>query len=287
LDFVANLDFGRASSNPDKPDMHAATSAPGSPHPQANSPVPIFWTGGWDSTYRVLELALTLRKTVLPIYLHDDTRRCAKHELRAIHSVLDRLTHAHPEARARILPLRTIPMTWHLVPDDPFSRDLMTIRAHTEIGAQYAYIAREMHRAGLDAVEMCVHVGPRASSGPHSHFANLFAGRLEPVREHGLLRWRLARPTDHDPLSRLFGRLRFPLHDITKRQTRERARALGFEPLLHLTWFCHHPRQNRPCGVCNPCQVTLKDGFGWRIGPVGHCRRIARKLPFHPLSSAR
>lgn len=256
--------------------MPATTPATASSDFPADAPVLVFWTGGWDSTYRVLELALSLRKTVQPAYLHDATRRCARHELHAIHSILERLSATHPDARARIRPLQTIPMTWHLVPDDPFTRDIATIRQHADIGSQYAYIARELHRAGLDAVEMCIHVGPL--SGPRSRFGALFQNRLEPVFEHGLRRWRVAGPPDHDPLARLFGRLRFPLHDTTKLQTRERARALGFEPLLHLTWFCHHPRRNRPCGVCNPCRIAIEDGFGWRIGPVGLLRRIARKI---------
>jgi len=250
-----------------------------SDHPPA---VRIFWTGGWDSSYRVLELAITLRKTVQPYYMHDESRRAAPYELRAIDSILDRLAVNHPDARARILPLVRIPMIWHLVPDDSFSQSLAEIRLRGDFGAQYAYIARECTRLDLQEVEMCIHVGDLSGT----NFSELFRDRLELVCEQGVTRHRIKGPADRDGISRLFSRLRFPLHNLTKLQSRDRARALGFERLLHQTWFCHHPRSGRPCGVCNPCRHAIEDGFGWRIGLIGRCRRLFRWIT-KPLNTLR
>ena len=51
--------------------------------------VQIFWTGGWDSSFRVLQLS---KKDVLiqPIYL-DDNRASADNELRAIDSIANKI----------------------------------------------------------------------------------------------------------------------------------------------------------------------------------------------------
>ena len=250
--------------------------------PTGPSPVRIFWTGGWDSSYRVLELAISLCQIVQPYYFHDATRSAAPRELHAIESILRDLSARAPEARARIRPLQLIPMVWHLVLDDAFSRSITAIRAHTDLGVQYAYIARECARLNLAEVEMCIHVGDHATDGPPGKFARLFRDRLECVTtRHGLALHRLippSAPAGHDAISHLFSPFLFPLHNITKLQTRDRARTLGFESLLHHTWFCHHPRSGRPCGVCNPCRYAIADGFGWRIGLLGHGRRLYRTL---------
>ena len=41
------------------------------------TPVQILWTGGWDSTFRLLQLLLELKLEVIPHYVIDDTRESA------------------------------------------------------------------------------------------------------------------------------------------------------------------------------------------------------------------
>jgi hypothetical protein len=45
----------------------------------------------------------------------------------------------------------------------------------------------------------------------------------------------------------------------------EIARQHGFADVMALTWFCHSPRNDKPCGVCNPCEYTIEEGLGWRV----------------------
>jgi len=35
--------------------------------------------------------------------------------------------------------------------------------------------------------------------------------------------------------------------------------------VLYLTWFCHNPKNNKPCGKCNPCTGVIKKGLSYRI----------------------
>lgn len=247
--------------------------------PADSSPaVNILWTGGWDSSYRVLHLAIVERVHVAPIYFRSPWRQTTKHELDAIRNILASLEKTRPEAAARIRPLRVFDMENNLDPADPFVADHNQLRRNVRIGAQYALIARELHKLGLDEMEMCIHLGGQPARP--DELRSLFDKRLERTRVHGVEHWNLSPSPTPDAVSRIFSRCRFPLYDVTKLQTRELARRHGFEPLLHLTWFCHHPRSARPCGVCTPCRQTVADGFGWRVGLVGHLRAWAReKLP--------
>ena len=59
--------------------------------------VHLLWTGGWDSTFRLLQLLLQQRVPVVPHYLVDDTRPSAQTELRTMACIRDRLApHGKP-----------------------------------------------------------------------------------------------------------------------------------------------------------------------------------------------
>lgn len=45
-----------------------------------SGPISILWTGGWDSTYRVVELSRQ-KVTIQPIYILDPKRESANYEL--------------------------------------------------------------------------------------------------------------------------------------------------------------------------------------------------------------
>ncbi|MFO7857943.1 MAG: hypothetical protein R6V11_03385, partial [Ectothiorhodospiraceae bacterium] len=51
------------------------------------TPRRVFWTGGWDSTFRVLDLVLHQGEHVVPFYVRDETRQSIEQETR----VMDRL----------------------------------------------------------------------------------------------------------------------------------------------------------------------------------------------------
>ena len=58
----------------------------------------LLWTGGWDSTYRLLELLLVHGGTVQPYYLIDTHRRSLRLELRTMRRIKSLLFEQHREA---------------------------------------------------------------------------------------------------------------------------------------------------------------------------------------------
>ncbi|HYD83353.1 MAG TPA: hypothetical protein VEA63_04860, partial [Opitutus sp.] len=49
--------------------------------------VDLLWTGGWDSTYRLLDLVLRKSRTVAPHYVVDPDRSGTIQELRAMRAI--------------------------------------------------------------------------------------------------------------------------------------------------------------------------------------------------------
>lgn len=221
-------------------------------------PVELLWTGGFDSTFRLLTLLLDHRLPVQPSYLYDARRASAPIEVATMDRIRAALSHAHPHTRELLLPTRVESVPAH-APDDDVQHAFDAILRDHRIGDQYAFLARWCHARGLRDVELSCEWGPRGT--PHA---------LEPfmtpaASPHGLPTFRLHRDAP-DAFQRVFGMYTFPLMRMTKLEEAQIATRNDWNALLAETWFCHRPtRSQRPCGFCNPCQYALEEGFGARI----------------------
>ena len=233
---------------------------------QGNTPVKLLWTGGWDSTFLLLQLLLVKKQTVEPIYLIDPERRSTGMELRAMRAIKQGIRKQYPEATERLLPTRFADR--HDVPADPATRttlDRLRNGGKWHIGSQYAWIIDYCKANQIEGIELPVELdsNPRPTGGV-SPLAIPWLTSGEPP-----LRLRPDAPAD---LLNLFGGMRFSLTAITKAQMLAEARKHGFTDLLLLSWFCHHPRGRKPCGTCGPCRHTIQEGLGFRIPPAGRLR---------------
>jgi 7-cyano-7-deazaguanine synthase in queuosine biosynthesis len=241
------------------------------------TPVELLWTGGWDSTFRLLCLLLEHRVPVQPSYLFDERRVSAPIEVATMDRLRARLTASHPHARALFLPTRIerVPPT---TPDDDIQRAFDDILRTYRIGDQYAFLARFCRTHGLRDVELSIewfNRGTNVALGPHV------------VRVPSTLGGETFRIGNDAPAPyrTLFGMFTFPLFETSKPRMAEVARRRGWNVLLEDTWFCHHPTKHlRPCGFCNPCQYALEQGFGARIPPS---RRVLSVLYHHTLMPLR
>ena len=74
-------------------------------------PVHLFWTGGWDSTFRLLELLLTQQRVVQTYYVIDPGRRSTPQELEAMEKIQASIREVSPEAHRRLRPPIHIPLS--------------------------------------------------------------------------------------------------------------------------------------------------------------------------------
>jgi len=64
----------------------------------------VLWTGGWDSTFRVIQL-YRLGGVIQPIYVDDQNRKSKEKELATINKLIVEIPERFNKANGRILPL--------------------------------------------------------------------------------------------------------------------------------------------------------------------------------------
>lgn len=68
--------------------------------------VHLLWTGGWESTFQLMQLLIVDRRRVTPVYLIDADRRSTGAELRAMKRIKERLFREYPHTRELLRPTR-------------------------------------------------------------------------------------------------------------------------------------------------------------------------------------
>lgn len=221
-----------------------------------HEPVRLLWTGGWDSTYRLLHLVLVQGVSVRPYYVLDTARRSSIVELNTMQRIRRSVAAMSAPAASLIGPA-TIVAIHDIAADPEITARYRRLKARTFLGEQYDWLARFVKQFGLEGLELCVHVDDKAHL-----FLNGHVRRVED--DDGQSYWVLAEEALGSDLS-LFASFRFPLLELTKTDMQRTARERGFLHIMEQTWFCFTPVRNRPCGVCNPCQYTIQEGMGYRM----------------------
>jgi len=226
-------------------------------HGDDQTTVNLLWTGGWDSTYRLLQLLLRHRVRVAPYYLEDPTRPSTQIEISTMARIADALHQRFPHTRGLLQPVRRAAVS-DIEVDRDIADALRDIRRRMFIGSQYAWLPAFCRRESLDGMELGVHVDDKVQ-------AVLRQCTMEFDHPAGFrsIRVDLARAGAAEQL--LFGRFTFPLFQVDKRDIERDALASGWGELMEMTWFCHKPVRGRPCGFCPPCVYTIEEGLARRV----------------------
>ena len=235
--------------------------------------VKILWTGGLDSTCRMLQLS-KLNVRVQPYYLMDNKfRRSTANELNAI-SIITKDIESHHETRCILLPLIKIQVA-DIEKNQDITLAYNRLRKEVPLGHQYDWLARFA----------------KSNPGLEMSFEKDESAQLY----HYLKKYEVMRRVDEDEInyyiidntkcdkdiSTIFGSFHFP-HPLlltTKKEMITEYKDLGFEDTINKTWFCHTPFKNRPCGVCSPCKIAIKEGLTFRF-PASSLRRFQREIRF-------
>ena len=229
--------------------------------------VDVLWTGGWDSSFRVLSLALIEKTTVQPHYIVDLGRASSLRELQAMASIRENLARLDRQASQRIHP--TVITCVSDIPDDPaMTQSYRRLKAQAHLGSQDEWLARYARHRALSTLELSVHIDDKAY-----FFLQGRVTRAQPGH------WRLRADDPAEEDLRLFANFRFPLLTLSKTAMRQRAIEQGFIALLEKSWFCFTPRAGQPCGLCNPCRYSIEEGMGYRLPRASRLRYRLR----HPI----
>ncbi len=229
----------------------------------ASETVHLLWTGGWDSTFRLLDLLLLKQRTVQPHYLIDCGRSSFAREIQTIRSLKNLLLEKVPSVRPCLLPT-IFTEIGDIRPNPVITEQFGRLRARSYLGDQYEWLARYAEEAGLSDLELSIHKDDKAHDFLEHSVARASA------RSDSSYRLRSDPP---DPDLQLFRYFSFPLFEMQKLEMQQVSVKHGFDDLMEHTWFCHEPLWNgKPCGTCAPCRYTREEGLGRRIPRIGQMR---------------
>lgn len=213
----------------------------------------VFWTGGQDSTFRVLQLLYTTSQPIQPHYIirHEESTSI---EIDTMADIRRAAIKKYPEWKTRFLP--TIFTNEALIPsyaeiDEKIEEMRKTIRVHE----QYQVLTSYCKYAGISKIDVSFETDLR-SKNPRNPIRDYFEGKFP------------------------FESFRNPITDMTKRSCLQYAKDQGWDDLLNMIWFCRRPvKKIGPCGICGPCTDTVDNGMGFRL-PVISRLKARILIPF-------
>ena len=215
--------------------------------------IEIFWTGGYDSTFRVVQLS-RLPVKIRPIYFSDN-RLSEKIELSVIQKVTEILNNKK-DTKCEIIPLKIISIEQR-IKDDTISEAYQRLLSKTFMGSQYEWLAwfAKYHKG----IEISV-LGSDGGFIQKNNFLFLLVSD-EIIGDYYVLD---QEKCDEDVCT-VFGNFHYPLMKMSKLGMKKKYLEWDCQEIMNLTWFCHTPINGKPCGLCKPCQCTIEEGMTERF----------------------
>lgn len=220
----------------------------------------ILWTGGMDSTFRVVELSRR-QCTIQPYYILIGVRKSFRYELNAIEKISEIL---RKDNRTQAKISDPIIVEEKDIPRDAdiFDSWFRLMRAKSW---QYYLFAKYASQQHLE-MEMGIQFSPNGSVAE-----NVDETLLVPhsIQDYDVLVIDKER-ADKDTLA-VFGNFCFPqsLYHKSKKEEIDILRKDGYGKVLKHVWFCFKPIWGFPCGHCAPCISSEKEGVELsRIGKI-------------------
>lgn len=215
--------------------------------------VNILWTGGWDSTFRMIQLA-TQGREVQPYYVLDTERLSTIKEIKQIYEIRKDLIKKYPSCRINELKFINVS---DIEIKDKHRLAFERLKSSSFIGSQYLWLAALSNT--IPGLELSIHKDDKAE-----YYARRLVGGV------------VGGDSDENVI---FGGFGFPILDYTKLEMEEEVKKTDDLATLYKSWFCHAPIRNTPCGFCNPCLYSIEEGMGKRFTLRG---KIYSKFPAIP-----
>ena len=220
-------------------------------------PTYIFWTGGYDSTFRLCQLLIDEKKVVKPVYISDiidndksktTRRKSITQEFDSMEEITKKLKNKYPYIKKNMLPLININ---NVKIDKDIHKAMYNLYKKKRMRrpiCQYSALA-QVSRDLNKNVEMSVEYAPKDSM----MYRNV----------HDSLDCTNKRCKIKDTLDKknkdlhIFKNCTFPTIKLSKKNMLEIAKKNGYEDILKITWSCWYPINGNPCGRCVMCRERI------------------------------
>ncbi len=233
-----------------------------------NRHINLLWTGGWDSTFQLLQLLIIERCEVTPYYIIDYDRKSTKAELNAMELIQKQIVEQHSFTKEFLQPLQFFNID-DIPQNEAITKAYEAIQNENFIGHQYEWLARFCEFKGISELQLCIFKDGRvdAAIADFKTFNQDEPDIFYIDKEHKGKREYT-----------LFKYFTFPILNLSKHKIKIITQTQNLSDIMALTWFCHRPTKNmKPCGKCHPCLYTAKEGLGSRIPLKSRIRGIIKK----------
>ena len=213
----------------------------------------VFWTGGYDSTFRICQALIDEGRTVQPIYISDiidnlpqnSTRRMnKKFEYSAMNKIREILNRRYPFTKRTLLQLMDIKK---VDIDNDIAHHMRVLKSQGRVRravCQYGAMAQVTRNLEKN-IEICV------ENEPGSMLNRTMSGKLD---RHGRIKKNLKRG---DESIHIFDRFIFSTIKLSKHDMLKIAKRNGYDNILRTTWSCWYPVNGKPCGRCIMCRERV------------------------------
>ncbi len=227
-----------------------------------NDPVKLLWTGGWDSTFQLLQLLFVYKSKVIPFYLIHEDRPSTGIEIMTMKRIKSYLFKKFPHTKDLLEPTRFYAMN-DLVPNQEISDAYHGIKEEKHIGLQYAWLARLCREEKINDMQLSVE---KSMFPIKNHWDTDLDKMLMETKVNSQSVYIMDPKYKETKEYLLFKYFSFPIIKITKKEMSHISANKGWDAIMQMTWFCHYPTKNKkPCGKCKPCLSVIQEGFGARI----------------------
>jgi hypothetical protein len=233
----------------------------------------VYWTGGYDSTFRICEMLIKEKKIVQPLYaslsldndcISEETcnkvwfRRNRKYEKKAMIQIRKMLNDMFPYTKEKLLPTIYIDED---IEDNTFNYQFEKTFYENNLWPkkrqkhQYLFLAKfaYYHKQKIDIGVLGIH--------EKSKFAKFLKKNLKretkTLKINGITVERInySIPTEEHYLHYL----KFPIYNRTKEELYITAERDGYHKILKNTWSCWFPnkKSGKPCGKCPMCKERI------------------------------
>ena len=235
--------------------------------------VMLLWSGGWDGTFRFLQLMQHEEIEIQLIYVIDPGRASTPYEQKAMKKII---LEAQKRFPAKVREIQFYERDWILknCKNAEISNAYQYLRKKYNIGTQYEWFALLCNKLGIKMESSVVH----QYHGKVEDAINA-EGKLSLVENDFLAeRYCVTKNGEKDAAFKVFGNLILPVIKLTKEDEERIAKENGWLDIMKLTWFCHTPINGEPCGLCSPCDDAMNTGMEWRMPKSARFRYKYRKI---------
>lgn len=215
--------------------------------------VNILWTSGWDSTFRILQLA---KKgiSIQPYYVIDTRRKSTLVEIETMNRIKDMILKKWSYTEGLIRPTKYIEIN-DITKLDYVTQSYHQLRKKAFMGSQYEWLG--WLSKSVEQLELCIHKDDKAHYfiKDFTVLENNFKGEYYKVDKF---------KADNITVD-VFGSYSFPILEYTKIEMLEEAKKEDFYDIMVNTWFCFSPINGEACGMCNPCKYAIEEGMEFRF----------------------